>query len=112
MKLGFAPGGVKLLFQIRSSRAHPDTAPVWSSAFRRLGTFTASSRVNAELRTKNQITLRAVQGVANATQELTRIYADLVRQSSPVVEVGPSKDITVVVTEGVWIEVKDVTAAG
>ena len=52
------------------------------------------------------------QGVANATQELTRIYADLVRQSSPIVEVGPSKDITVVVTEGVWIEVKDVTAAG
>ena len=45
------------------------------------------------------------QGIANATQELTRIYADLVRQSSPVVEVGPSKEVTVVVTEGAWIDV-------
>ncbi len=52
------------------------------------------------------------QGIANATQELTRIYADLVRQSSPVVEVGPSKEVTVVVTEGAWIEIAHVHASG
>lgn len=51
------------------------------------------------------------QGAANATQELTRIYADSVRQSSPVVEVGLSKEVTVVVTEGVWIELEPIGAA-
>ena len=46
------------------SRAQLDTALVWSSAFRRFGTITPSSRVNAELRTKRKITSRAVSKCA------------------------------------------------
>lgn len=49
----------------------------------------------------------AGRGVENAADEYARIIADLVRQQSPVIEVGPSKDVTVVVTEGTWLSVKD-----
>lgn len=48
----------------------------------------------------------AGRGVESAAEEYARIIADLVRQQSPVIEVGPSKDVTVVVTEGAWLEVK------
>ncbi len=47
------------------------------------------------------------RGVSNSAGELSKIYAELVRQSSPVIEVGPSKAVSVLVTEGVWLEVKD-----
>lgn len=47
------------------------------------------------------------RGVARASEELTKIYVELVRQSAPVLEVGPSKDVTVVLTEGVWLEVEN-----
>jgi conjugal transfer pilus assembly protein TraB len=47
------------------------------------------------------------RGISQASGELTRVYVDLVRQSSPVIEVGPGKDVTVVITQGVWLEVTD-----
>jgi len=47
------------------------------------------------------------RGISNSAGELSKIYAELVRQSSPVIEVGPSKAVSVLVTEGVWLEVKD-----
>lgn len=47
------------------------------------------------------------RGISTAAGELSKIYAELVRQSSPVIEVGPSKAVSVLVTEGVWLEVKD-----
>lgn len=54
----------------------------------------------------------AGRGVQKASDEYARIIAELVRQQSPVIEVGPSKDVTVVVTEGVWLEVKDLEEGG
>lgn len=50
----------------------------------------------------------AGKGVSTASGELTKIYAELVRQSSPVIEVGPSKEISVLVTEGAWLHVQEV----
>jgi conjugal transfer pilus assembly protein TraB len=47
------------------------------------------------------------KGISTAAGELSKIYAELVRQSSPVIEVGPSKSVSVLITEGVWLEVKD-----
>lgn len=47
------------------------------------------------------------RGISQASGELTRVYVDLVRQSSPVIEVGPGKAVTVFVTQGTWLEVKD-----
>lgn len=46
------------------------------------------------------------KGISRGSDEYAKIIADLVRQQSPVIEVGPSKDVTVVVTEGVWLELK------
>lgn len=48
----------------------------------------------------------AGRGAEKAADEYGRIIADLVRQQAPVLEVGPSKDVTVVVTEGSWLELK------
>jgi conjugal transfer pilus assembly protein TraB len=47
------------------------------------------------------------RGISKGAGELSKIYADLVRQSAPVIEVGPGKDVTILVTEGVQLEVKD-----
>lgn len=47
-------------------------------------------------------------GVEAAANEYSRIIADLVRQQAPVIEMGAGKDVTVVITEGVWLEVRDV----
>jgi conjugal transfer pilus assembly protein TraB len=49
----------------------------------------------------------AGRGVATAANELTKVYAELVRQSAPVIEVGPTKEVSVFVTQGVWLEVKE-----
>lgn len=54
----------------------------------------------------------AGKGVENASNEYARIIADLVRQQTPVIEVGPAKDVTVVVTEGAWLEIKDLEEGG
>ena len=49
----------------------------------------------------------AGRGVEKGADEYAKIIADLVRQQAPVIEVGPGKDVTVIVTEGTWLEVKD-----
>ncbi len=49
----------------------------------------------------------AGRGVSKAASELSKIYADLVRQSAPVIEIGPSKDVSILITQGVWLEVTD-----
>jgi conjugal transfer pilus assembly protein TraB len=46
-------------------------------------------------------------GVSKSAGELSKIYAELVRQSAPVIEIGPSKDVSVLLTQGVWLEVKE-----
>jgi conjugal transfer pilus assembly protein TraB len=48
------------------------------------------------------------RGISAATGELSRIYAELVRQSSPVIEVGPSKNVSILITEGVTLNVQEV----
>jgi len=57
----------------------------------------------------NQIGRAALGGgVSQGTSELVKIYSELVRQSSPVLEVGPQKEVTIVLTEGAWLEIKSV----
>ena len=52
------------------------------------------------------------EGVSKAASEYGRIIADLVRQQAPVLEVGPTKDVTVVLTQGVWLEIKSSREGG
>jgi conjugal transfer pilus assembly protein TraB len=47
-------------------------------------------------------------GVSSAAKELQRFYLDLAKQTMPVVEVGATKKITLVIQEGVNLEIKNV----
>lgn len=47
------------------------------------------------------------KGISTASQELSKVYLELVRQSAPVLELGPSIDAGILITKGVWLEVQD-----
>ena len=44
--------------------------------------------------------------IKDTSDEYKNIILDYIRQSAPVVEVGPMKDVTVVIQEGVWLQIK------
>jgi conjugal transfer pilus assembly protein TraB len=46
-------------------------------------------------------------GIKGASEELKKLYVDLARQAGPVVEVGGSKEVVVVIQEGVNLEIKE-----
>lgn len=46
-------------------------------------------------------------GVKSAADQLVQFYMELARQTIPVVEVLPVRTVTVVISEGVWLELKD-----
>jgi len=48
------------------------------------------------------------QGLSDAAYDVRKIFLDLVRQSSPVIEVGPAKKMTVVLIEGVNLTLHDI----
>jgi conjugal transfer pilus assembly protein TraB len=48
------------------------------------------------------------KGVGSASNELSKVFLDLVKQSSPVIEVGPAKKVTLSLTEGVYLDIRDI----
>lgn len=46
-------------------------------------------------------------GIGTASDELTEFYLGLARQAAPVLEVGPTKHITVIITKGVLLNIAD-----
>lgn len=46
------------------------------------------------------------ESVQETATEYKNIVLDYIRQSAPVIEVGPLKDVTIVIQEGVWLEIK------
>lgn len=46
-------------------------------------------------------------GIGTASDELTKFYLNLARQAAPVIEVGPTKHITVIITKGVLLNIAD-----
>lgn len=57
----------------------------------------------------NQIAQAGVgEGIATASKELQKFYLDLAKQTMPVVEVGAVRDVTLVVSEGADLVIKDV----
>jgi conjugal transfer pilus assembly protein TraB len=46
------------------------------------------------------------QGIANVAEDLRKFYLDLAEQSLPVIEVHPTKNITIVISEGVDIAIR------
>ncbi len=54
----------------------------------------------------------AGQGISTASQELAKFYLDLARQSLPVISVQGSRDVTLVVSEGQDLEIKEINLGG
>jgi len=46
-------------------------------------------------------------GIADSSKDLRRFFLDLAKQASPVISVGPAKKLTVVITEGVWLDIRE-----
>lgn len=51
-------------------------------------------------------------GLSGASDQLEKLYLDLARQATPIIEVGATKTVTLVVTEGVDLVIKDVCIGG
>jgi conjugal transfer pilus assembly protein TraB len=49
----------------------------------------------------------AGQGISNAAKEIQKFYMDLAHASMPVIEVGNGKSITIVITKGTNLEIKN-----
>ena len=52
---------------------------------------------------------KAIAGGAlvEGANDLKKIFIDLIKQSAPILETGPGKEVTVVITEGVNIDIKE-----
>ena len=50
-------------------------------------------------------------GIAEGANALQKFYLDLAKQATPVVEVAPTKAITVVLSEGVEVQFKEIPQA-
>ncbi|MEM2073603.1 MAG: TraB/VirB10 family protein [Nitrososphaeria archaeon] len=46
-------------------------------------------------------------GIQNSLQEIARFYLDLAKQTIPVIEVLPTRNVTVIISEGVELQLKD-----
>ncbi|MFB3925188.1 MAG: TraB/VirB10 family protein [Syntrophales bacterium] len=52
------------------------------------------------------------EGLSQASKELQKFYLDLARQTMPVVEVGAVRDVTLVVSEGTELNIKEINTGG
>ncbi len=50
-------------------------------------------------------------GLSQGAQTMSDFYLDLVKQSTPVIEVGAAKKITVIISEGKELEIRDIAAS-
>lgn len=57
-------------------------------------------------------TAAAGGGLAGASHELEKLYLELARQATPIIEVGATKTVTLVVTEGVDLVIKETCVGG
>ena len=51
-------------------------------------------------------------GLSNAFKEIEKFYMELARQTMPVIEVGATKQVTLVISEGVNLDIKKVRGGG
>ncbi|WP_305045026.1 TraB/VirB10 family protein [Geoalkalibacter sp.] len=52
------------------------------------------------------------QGLATASESLKDVYLDLLKQSTPVLELKAGREVVVYITEGVELEIKDIKTGG
>ena len=62
---------------------------------------------------RDELTQSAIgKGVSNASEQLSELYMELARQTSPVIEVLPAQKVTVVISEGVELKIKTYERVG
>ena len=71
-------------------------------------TMSSGLGVTQTLNTDQATKAGAGRGIAQAGRDLQKFLLDLGKQAVPVVEVGAMRPVTVVISEGVEIEVKDI----
>jgi conjugal transfer pilus assembly protein TraB len=54
------------------------------------------------------LTAAAGGGISSAAQQISKFYLELARQTMPVIEVGAVRDVTLVISEGVELEIKEI----
>ena len=67
----------------------------------------------AEPLTDGQIAKSGIsRGLSRGARLLEEYYLEIIRQTSPTLESGSGRDVTIVLTEGIWLELKDIHAQG
>lgn len=72
-----------------------------------LGTVTFQTRELDREGLAQFLGMGAGAGLSQAAQEIQKFYLDLARQTMPVIEVGATKQVTLVVQEGASLGIKD-----
>ena len=65
-----------------------------------------TSKMWTESDTKSVIKAGSGKGIAQAAKELQKFYLQLAEQTLPVIEVGATKNVTMVISEGVSLEIQ------
>jgi conjugal transfer pilus assembly protein TraB len=47
-------------------------------------------------------------GISTASQQISKFYLELAHQAMPVIEVGAVRDVTLVISEGTELEIKEI----
>ena len=61
---------------------------------------------------KDIATAGAGSGLSSGFKEIQKFYMDLARQTMPVIEVGATKPVTLVISEGINLDIKKIAKGG
>lgn len=74
----------------------------------RTNTFSALGQPQSEFKTADAENIAKAglgEGISSATKELQKFYLQLAAQTLPVIEIGSTKNVTVVISEGIGLEI-------
>ncbi len=76
------------------------------------GISTTGGTVVSEPLSDGQIVKTGIgSGLSRGARILEEFYLDIIRQTTPTLESGSGRDVTIVLTEGVWLEIRAMDAA-
>jgi len=76
----------------------------------RTNTFSALGQPQSEFKTADAGSIAKAglgEGISSATKELQKFYLQLAEQTLPVIEIGSTKDVTIVISEGIGLEIME-----
>jgi conjugal transfer pilus assembly protein TraB len=67
----------------------------------------AQTQIWSDTDTKNMVKGGIGGGIAKSAEQLEKFYLQLAEQTLPIIQVGATKTVTVVISEGINLEVRD-----